>query len=127
MTHLIYIYFIITSLMVGYNFRDSYRFDKVYFTVFSSVILFFLGGILIPFYYLILFSAEPLGWMYREISFNYRFYFTKYWDNIFLDDSYSEEFKTREEKLKQANKLAEYHGTEQFKRHNRKIQKRYGR
>lgn len=43
-----------------------------------------------------------------------------------LDDNYSEIYKNRQEKLKRAEELVE-HSSKQIVRHNKQIQKKYGR
>jgi hypothetical protein len=65
-----------------------------------------------------------IGYIYREIKFQYRFRFTKYWDKILLDDNYSEKYKTLGEKLKRAQLMVK-NSSKQLKRHNKQIQDKY--
>lgn len=125
MVHLIYIYLIINSFVAGYVF-DDYRFESKFYRlgVFICSILF--GGILSLLYTILPLIASILGWLFREIKFQYRFRFTDYWDKILLDDNYSDVYKTREEKLKRANQTARS-GSKQVKRHNKLIQNKYGK
>jgi hypothetical protein len=52
--------------------------------------------------------------------------FTNYFDKIYLDDNYTEDYDSREKKLKRTEKLAQ-NSSKQMQRHNRQIQKKYGR
>ena len=124
---ILYIYFAINLFIAGYWFNENDRWEnRKYAIIFSSVCLLFgVLGYLIYFLFLVLFSTN-LGWIYKEIQFQYRFYFTSYWDDIFLDDNYSEKFRTKEEKLKRSEKLVRT-ASKQLKRHNKQIQKKYGR
>ncbi len=123
MIHLIYIYLIINSFIVGFHLNDRYRFESKTYLITVSVLLFLFGGILIP----LIYGFNPITkireWVIREVKFQYRFYLTDYWDKIFLDDDYSEDFKTREEKLKMAEKVSK--NSKQIQRHNKQIQKKY--
>ena len=125
MIHLIYIYLIINSFIAGYWFKENYKWEsKSYtFTVSFLALLFGVVGYLI-YFFLILF-APILGWLYKELQFWYRFKFSNYYDKVYLDDSYSSTYRTKEEKLKRTKQLVE-RGSKQNKRHNRLIQKRYG-
>jgi hypothetical protein len=105
--------------------RES-RFESLSYKVISFSVLIFFGAIILPLIYILPVLAKIIGWVVREVRFNYRFYCTKYWDKVLLDDNYSEEYKTREEKLKRANQITK-NASKQFKRHNRLIQKKYGR
>ncbi len=87
---------------------------------------FFFGGIIVL---LDLVSPKILNcfeYITAEIRFQYRFYCTDFWDKILLDDNYSEEYKTCEEKLKRAKETTR-NASKQVKRHNKQIQKKYGR
>jgi hypothetical protein len=125
MIHIIYIYLIINSFILGWHLRES-RFESLSYKVISFSVLIFFGAIILPLIYILPVLAKIIGWVVREVRFNYRFYCTKYWDKVLLDDNYSEEYKTREEKLKRANQITK-NASKQFKRHNRLIQKKYGR
>ena len=83
-------------------------------------------GVLISVFLLFFKLFSPiLKWVYREIQFQYRFYFTNYWDDIFLDDNYSEEFRTKEDKLKRSEEISKQF-SKQGQRHNKQIQNKYG-
>lgn len=59
-----------------------------------------LFGTIAIIYVLISYPISPiLQWIICEIKFWYRFKFTDFWDKILLDDDYSEDYKSREEKL----------------------------
>jgi len=118
------VYFAINIFLAGYWFNENDRWENRYYAIlFSSVCLFFgVLGYLI--YFLFLAFSPILGYIYKEISFQYRFYFTNYWDNILLDDNYSEDYKTREEKLERIKQLFEK-SSKQLQRHNKQVQKKY--
>lgn len=119
------VYFAINIFLAGYWFNENDRWENRYYAVlFSSVCLFF--GVLGYLIYLFFILFSPiLGYIYKEISFQYRFYFTNYWDNILLDDNYSEEFRTKEEKIERMKQIMAGF-SEQTDRHVKQIQKKYG-
>ena len=121
---ILYIYFAINLFLAGYWFNENDRWEnRKYTIIFSSVCLFF--GVLGYLIYLFLIVFAPiLGWLYKEVQFQYRFYCTDYWDKILLDDNYSETYKTREEKLKRSEQLTRT-ASKQIQRHNKQIQKKY--
>lgn len=124
MTHIIYIYLIINSFILGWFLRE-YRYETVSYKLFLTVSIFLFGAIILPSVYVVPILVNPLGWLIREVKFQYRFRFTDFWDRILLDDSYSQEYKTREEKLERMKTLTDRF-SKQVQRHNRLIQKRYG-
>ena len=121
----LYIYFAINIFLAGYWFNYNETWENRYYAVlFSSVCLFF--GVLGYLIYLFFILFSPiLGWIYKEVSFQYRFYFTNYWDNILLDDKYSEEFRTKEEKLERMKQIMSGF-SKQIDRHVKQVQKKYG-
>lgn len=121
----LYIYFAINIFLAGYWFNYNETWENRYYAVlFSSVCLFF--GVLGYLIYLFFILFSPiLGYIYKEISFQYRFYFTNYWDNILLDDNYSEEFRTKEEKLERMKQIMSGF-SKQVDRHVKQIQNKYG-
>ena len=121
---ILYIYFTINIFLAGYWFNENNRWEsKKYTIIFSSVCLFF--GVLGYLIYLFLILFAPiLGWLYKEVKFQYRFYCTDYWDKILLDDNYSKTYKTREEKLKRSEQLTRT-SSKQIQRHNKQVQKKY--
>jgi hypothetical protein len=121
----IYIYLIINSFIVGYQYNDRCRFESWSYLVVTSLFLFFFGAILLPLCFLIDPIARGIGYIYKEITFQYKFHFTDYWDKIFLDDNYSEKYKTLGEKLKRAQLIVK-NGSKQLKRHNKQVQDKYG-
>ena len=125
MIHIIYIYLIINSFILGSYLLDRFNDYSLIEKVFWSVILFFFGGILLPLIYIGDPLVKVIGYIYKEIKFQYRFHFTDYWDKIMLDDGYSEEYKTLGEKLKRAELMVKS-GSKQLKRHNKQIQNKYG-
>ena len=125
MAHIIYIYLIINSFILGWHLRE-YRYETVAYKIVLTIFMFLFGAIILPSVYIVPIIVKPVGWLIREIKFQYRFRFTNYWDRILLDDNYSEEYKTLEEKLQRANKMTKG-ASKQVRRHNRLIQKRYGK
>lgn len=126
---LLYIYFAINIFLAGYWFNENIRWEsRKYAIIFSSVCLFFgvLGCLIYLFLKFTSFLFSPiLGWLYKEIWFQYRFYFTDYWDKIILDDDYTDIYPTKEEKLEAMTKISQQIG-KQSSRHNKQIQKKYG-
>lgn len=121
---IVYIYFGINLFIAGYWFNENDRWENRKYAIGFSLLC-SVFGTLICFIYLFLIVFSPiLGWVYKEIRFQYRFYFTSYWDKILLDDSYSEEYKTGEEKLKRLKELVKG-ASKQLQRHNKQIQKKY--
>jgi len=120
----LYIYFAVNIFLAGYWFNENDRWENRYYAIlFSSVVLLFgVLGYLI--YLLIILFAPILGWFYKEINFQYKFRFTDYWDKILLDDNYSEEYKTREEKIKQMKRVMSGF-SKQVDRHVKQIQNKY--
>lgn len=119
---IIIIYFAINIFLSGYWFNENYRWENTKYAINISLLCIFFGVIGYLFYYILILFSPLLGWIYREIQFKYRFYFTKYWDKILLDDSYSQQFRTKEEKL---NKFKEFFTTKTEKRHYRAIYNKY--
>ena len=122
---ILYIYFAINIFLAGYWFNENNIWEsRKYTIIFSSVCLLF--GVLGCLIYLFFILFTPiLGWCFKEVRFQYRFYFTDYWDKILLDDNYSEEFRTKEEKLKRMIKIMSGF-SKQTDRHVKQIQKKYG-
>ena len=125
MTHIIYTYLIINSFILGWHLRE-YRYETVAYKTILTIFIFLLGAVILPIVYILPTIIKPINWLIREIKFQYRFRFTDFWDKILLDDSYSDIYKTLEEKLQRANKMTKG-ASKQVRRHNRLIQKRYGK
>ena len=122
---ILYIYFGINILITTYFLESNLKWEGVKHTIiFSSIALLF-GGLVSVLLFLLKLFAPILGWLYKEVSFQYRFYCTDYWDKILLDDNYSETYKTREEKLKRSEQLT-IGFSKQIQRHNKQVQKKYG-
>ena len=125
MTHIIYTYLIINSFILGWHLRE-YRYETVAYKTILTIFIFLLGAVILPIVYILPTIIKPINWLIREIKFQYRFRFTDFWDKILLDDSYSDIYKTIEEKLQRANKMTKG-ASKQVQRHNKLIQKRYGK
>ena len=125
MTHIIYTYLIINSFILGWHLRE-YRYETVAYKTILTIFIFLLGAVILPIVYILPTIIKPIDWLIREIKFQYRFRFTGFWDRILLDDNYSDIYKTLEEKLQRANKMTKG-ASKQVQRHNKLIQKRYGK
>lgn len=121
---LIYIYFTINLFIAGMQFKENYGFESNLYTFSMLILCLLFSTFAVIIYYLFYLLLPIIGWIAIEVKFNYRFYFTKHFDDIFLDDSYSEDYPTAVEKLKRAEELSNK-GTKQFKRHNKIIQEKY--
>ena len=122
----LHIYFAINLFIAGYNYNKDIRYESRLRTVFGAFICVFFGVLITIIYYFLIFFAPILGWLYKEVQFQYRFYCTDYWDKILLDDNYSKKFRTKEEKLKRSEQLTRG-ASKQIQRHNKQVQKKYGR
>lgn len=126
MIHIIYIYFIINSFLVGVYLSDQFNDDSLLKKRLFSLVLFLFGGIIAL---LDLMSPKILNcfeYIVTEMRFQYRMYFTDYFDKIYSDDDFTELYDSREKKLKRTEELAQ-NGNKQVKRHNKQIQKKYGK
>lgn len=126
MIHIVYIYLVINSFILGAHITDHFNDDGILKNVLFSLLIIFFGAIILSGY--ILFVS--LEYFFRpisiEIKFQYRMYFTDYFDKIYLDDNYTEDYDSREKKLKRTEELAK-NSSKQMQKHNRQIQKKYGR
>lgn len=121
----IIIYFAINIFLAGYYVGGDGRFNSKLWNFFISVLFILFGAIICVGYFLLVSLSSILAPIYKEIIFSYKFYLTKYFDNIYLNDEYSDVFKTLEEKLEKTEELAQ-NSTDQLKRHNKLIQNKYG-
>jgi hypothetical protein len=120
MTHIIYIYLIINSFIAGNYLFDTFNDDKGIKKVGIFSVLFLFGA---PWVLLYLIIQIPMfKWIKYEVRFLYTFYFTNYWKNAVENDK----DRSKEAMLKTLNDFAE-DSNKQAKRHNRLIQKRYGK
>ena len=105
MIHLIYIYFIINSFIAGYWYRENENYETTIFNINMALLCFVFGVVGYLIYLFFIVFAPILGYVYKEIIFQYKFRFTDYYDKIFLDDNYSEEFRTKEEKIERMKQI----------------------
>ena len=120
MTHIIYIYLILNSFIVGnYLFNDDYN-DKGFKRFLNFSVLFLFGAPWMLSY--LINELSIFRWIKYEIRFLYTFYFTNYWKNAIENNK----DKSKEKVLETLNNFAEK-SNKQTKRHNKLIQKRYGR
>lgn len=93
---------------------------------FFCFILILFGGIIALLDFISPKILNGFEYVTSEIKFQYRILFTDYFDKVFLGDSYTELYDSREKKLKRTEELAQ-NSSKQIKRHNKQIQKKYGR
>lgn len=121
---LIYVYFGINLFIAGYVFNENETWESAIHTFLALVFCLLFGTIAII-YVLISYAVSPiLQWIICEIKFWYRFKFTDFWDKILLDDNYSEDYKSREEKLERVINIAD-RMNKQSKRHSKVIHNKY--
>ena len=126
MIHLIYIYFIINSFFVGVYLSDQFNDDSLLKKRLFSLVLFLFGGIITLLDLIFPKTLNCFEYVATEIRFQYRMYFTGYFDKIYLDDEYTELYDSLEKKLERTEELAQNSDRQQMKRHNKQIQKKYG-
>lgn len=126
MIHLIYIYLIINSFILGAYITDHFNDDSVLKNILFSLLIIFFGAIILLGYVLFVLLEYLFRPISIEIKFQYRMYFTDYFDKIYLDDTYTEYYDSREKKLKRTEELAK-NSSKQMQRHNRQIQKKYAK
>jgi hypothetical protein len=119
MVHLIYIYLIFNSFLLGgYCNSSEYRFDSNWNRSFYIFFLVFFGGIVALLDFISPKIFDSFEYITTEIKFQYRMLFTNYFDKIYLDDNYTDLFDSRESKLKRTEELAQ--------NSSKQIQKKYG-
>jgi hypothetical protein len=127
MIHLIYIYLIFNSFLLGgYCNSSEYRFDSNWNRSFYIFFLVFFGGIIALLDFIPQKILNSFEYIVREIKFQYRMLFTNYFDKIYLDDNYTEDYDSREKKLKITEELSK-NSSKQTQRHNKQIQNKNGR
>ena len=94
---ILYIYFGINLMMLGSYLFDSFNDDSKLTKIFSSVLLFFFGGILVAYEFTI--ADKVAEWWYSsEIGFWYRLTISKEYDDISEEDLKHIENQVRYEK-----------------------------
>jgi len=121
---ILYTYIAINIFLAGYWFNENERWESKKYTFIFLILSLLFGVFGIIFYCLLIIFTPILGWVYKEVQFQYRFYCTDFWDKILLDDNYSEEFRTKEEKLERMIKIMSGF-SKQVNRHAKQIQKKY--
>ena len=118
------IYFGINLFMTWYFLNENLKWEtKTYAILFAIVCLLF--GTVVVIFVPLFYSFSPIfEWISHEIKFWYRIKCTNYQDNIFLDDNYSDEYISREEKLKRMENLAK-NFNKQSKRHSKIVCSKY--
>ena len=121
---ILYIYFAINLFLAGYNYSEDEKWETRTRAVFGLFIMLFFGSIGLIFYYLFLLFSPIFNWTKYEIIFWHRFKFTNYWQDILLDDDYSEKFRTKEEKLEWLVSHANNYN-KQSRRHSKIVYNKY--
>lgn len=121
---LILTYFAINIFMAGYNFSEDEKWETKTKIVFGLFLMLFFGSVFVIFYYLFILFSPIFNWIRYEIVFQYKFHFTKYWQEILLDDDYSEKFLTKEEKLEWLVSHANNYN-KQSRRHSKIVYNKY--
>ena len=117
---ILYIYFAVNLFLAGYWFNENDKWEsRGYAVVFSSVCFFFGGLACLVYLFYILFSPI-LIWITHEVRFQYKFYFTKYWQGIMPADKN----KTAEEKIQEIKKITET-SSKQMARHAKKVYNKF--
>lgn len=122
---ILHIYFGINLFIAGYIFNENERWESRTYTFVALVVCLLVGTLIAGFVSLFYPFLPIFEWVKYEIRFWYRVKFTDYWDKILLDDSYSDEYKSREEKLERIINLAN-NFNKQSKRHSKIIYNKYG-
>lgn len=118
---ILYIYFAVNIFMAGYQFNEDSTWESVTFTWSRLVFNLFFGSCLLILYPLSILFLPIYDWVMNEVGFQYKFYFTKYWENILVEDKY----KTAEEKIQEVKKISET-SSKQIARHAKKVYNKYG-
>ena len=84
MTYLLYIYFGINLMMLGSYLFDRFNDDNKLTKIFSSLVLFFFGGILVV-YELTIADKVTKWWDSSELNFIWQVYILKKFDNLEKD------------------------------------------
>lgn len=127
MIHAFYIYFIINGFLLGqYVCGTDYKLVNIWIRNFYCFLLFFFGAFVLLFDRILPSIFKVFDYIDDEIRFNYRFYCTDYFSKVYSDDNFTKFYDSRKKKLVKTEEMAR-NSNKQIKRHNRLIQKRYGR
>ena len=119
---ILYTYFAINIFLSGYWFNENDRWENRRYAIIVSLVCILFGALGYLIYFLFSLFLPILTWINCEIKFWYRVKFTDYWDKIVLDDNYSKDYKSREEKLERIKQL---NFNKQGKRHSKIIYNKY--
>lgn len=117
---LILIYFAVNIFMAGYNFSEDEKWETRLRAIFGLFVMLFFGSLFLIFYSVYHLFSPIFNWIKFEIIFWRRFKFTNYWQEVLLDDNYSEKFRTKEEKLEWLLSSANNYN-KQSRRHAKKV------
>ena len=106
--------------MAGYQFNEDSTWESVTFTWSRLVFNLFFGSLVMIFYFLSILFSPIFDWIMNEVGFQYKFYFTKYWQNILVGD----ENKTAEEKVQEIKRISET-SSKQMSRHAKIVYNKY--
>lgn len=116
------VYFGINLFMTGYFLNENLKWETKTYSIIVVILCLLFGALLAVFVPLFYLFSPILSWIYSEIKFQYRLRFTDYWDKVILDPDYSDEYKTREEKLERIKRL---NFNKQGKRHAEIVYNKY--
>ena len=121
---IIVLYFAVNLFMAGYCYSDDENKVTKSRALFGVFINLFFSSFIVVFYYLSLLFSPIFEYFRDEILFWWRLKFTDYWDNVLLDDDYTDLYPTFESKMKRVEEISEYM-SKQSKRHCRIIKNKY--
>ena len=106
--------------MAGYNFSEDEKWESKTKIVFGLFLMLFFGSCILILYPLSILFSPIFNWVKYETIFWHRFKLTNYWQEVLLDDDYSEKFRTKEEKLEWLLSSANNYN-KQSRRHAKKV------
>lgn len=112
------IYFGINLFMTGYFLNENLRWETKRYSIIMAILCLVFGSLFAVFVPLL----PIFSWIYSEIKFQYRFRLTDYWDKVISDPNYSDEYRTRQEKLERIKRL---NFNKQGKRHAEMVYNKY--
>lgn len=121
---ILYTYFVINIFIGGYWFNENERWESRQYA-FAILVLSLLFGVIGYLIYFIFLSFTPiLGWIYKELQFQYRFRVSDYFGKIINGTKYNEKYKTKEERLNRMISLRKNY-VKQVDRHSKLIYEKH--
>lgn len=108
--------------MAGYCFGAEIKYESKLITLLSWVGTLLFGSLVLTFYCLLFLFSPIFEYVINEVGFQYKFHFTKYWEELLEGD----EDKTAEEKIEHIKILSESNNvSKQFKRHAKMVYNKF--